>query len=196
MKRPGTSDSKAIDDPVSRLAFPVLTFCNNGCLNLKFRARRKDLERTTTFKVKVGLFPTSERDAARDQGGDFRRGLDRHSRAVRMVGHFAARMVIPTRSPNPTQRARRQNLTRRTRETAPPSTFRTRIEAGAVRSRRRRHRPVEVPESALDELLSRIHATPESCVHVVPPRALDIPKTDVTHTKPASPIQHSTNPSF
>ena len=53
---PGTSDSKAIDDPVSRLAFPVLTFCNNGCLNLKFRARRKDLERTTTFEVKVGLF--------------------------------------------------------------------------------------------------------------------------------------------
>ena len=53
---PGTSDSKAIDDPVSRLAFPVLTFCNNGCLNLKFRARRKDLERTTTLEVKVGLF--------------------------------------------------------------------------------------------------------------------------------------------
>ena len=50
---PGTSDSKAIDDPVSRLAFPVLTFCNNGCLNLKFRARRKDLERTTTFEVNV-----------------------------------------------------------------------------------------------------------------------------------------------
>ena len=53
MKRPGTSDSETMDDPVSRLAFPVLTFCNNGCLNLKFRARRKDLERTTTFEVKV-----------------------------------------------------------------------------------------------------------------------------------------------
>ena len=34
---PEPSVSKVIDDPVSRLAFPVLTFCNNRGLNLKFR---------------------------------------------------------------------------------------------------------------------------------------------------------------
>lgn len=44
------------DDPVARLSFPVLTFCNNGCLNLKVRDRQDILKRTTTFELKVGLF--------------------------------------------------------------------------------------------------------------------------------------------
>ena len=43
------------------------------------------------------------------------------------------------------------------------------------------------PQSALDELLSRIHAAPEACVHVVPLRALDTPgpETEEKHAESA-----------
>ena len=49
------------------------------------------------------------------------------------------------------------------------------------------------PESALDELLSRIHAAPESCVHVVPLRALDAPgsETEGEHAEGAEPKSHA-----
>ena len=49
------------------------------------------------------------------------------------------------------------------------------------------------PESALDELLSRIHAAPESCVHVVLLRALDAPgsETEGEHAEGAEPKSHA-----